>query len=272
MASREPIIIKRSQREFPEFSNLPIDLQTRILSQSGPILRRSPTLSKNLLSNLKLKLCELNISPRELRDYITTESPSIFSVYLSGRPPIVLTFFRRETVQNITYWYIKKKTVIHTINNEIILRETILEKDNTRSIDSISYTIDEIIPMIYGDGPIRFDLLTKYRILNRRKSCLDQKELILLRIKQNLIDNYLNLTSKYVSSSIISYLVLSSYLTGFNLNKDPLSYREIIFKIDKSGFALPEELHKPEVIELMNYVQYLFDKANLFIDNLSLYD
>lgn len=263
-----------TEMDFPLFPELPIDLQTNILSIHPETLRKSLFLSKQYLSQMKLKVCSSDITKHELKGYLQSKVPKIFNVYVKSKQSnrshlLIFNFYKNPT------WTLTDRTIIrHKDHLELDSNYRRLGAGNR--IHPIKCSIDQIIKILFNDNYFEheFDVLTFNRILNTRTSSDDIKRTIYFQHKQsyhNII--FLNSGNKYINY-IYNYYFLLQYSSVFNLNHDPLiKYDKLILKRDETDKTdiSSDEITKFSFQEIMESVNVLKIRIPYILDNIEMF-
>ena len=262
---------------FPQFRDLPNELQTYILSTEPETFNKTPFLARKFASytNVKPYLCKNNPTKTEFTKFLTETHPSRFAVLEVDEYSMVRCYlFNLVFVDDngAGYWevlrvntYYDKYEVAH------ILEWAYLEKDYSPIVDYLSAThndtsfnTQEIIALLYDDPNTKliFDMLTYYRIISRRSVCYNDRKLVidlLIRDFQEINSKYANNTKKSPLSYFNWYVILLPYAWVFNLGH--LIYqKDINLYTDKDRNLLPDQVNNPDIQKLISVTETLNKK------------
>lgn len=244
--------------KFTQFGDLPQDIQNAILRSNRQTLQRSPTLSKQFLSQLRPVICELPISSKEFRAYLIEERASrfilggltnfsLFDLVTPGdnthtpkwsMKDFVLSLHKKQVGSSET----SKLQFTYSLTLEIKYHNgavaTIgsipnlhpMVSQNLQRIHSV-YEPDDILKyfehLLKSGTSKPVDIINEYRILMRRRSCKFDSSLI-TTMKTSILNYYQSQSnlSALDSRHLLTPHFLKNWLSTalyFNLQPDPLT-------------------------------------------------
>lgn len=189
--------------EFSDFTNLPPEIQNDILSRKTTNMGQIARLSKSIQDLMKPDFCETPITIQEFEQYVQDENPKIFGVFrIYNHNPTSFMI-----TPNVDDYMVMSKYQYHVgslINSDVSFTEfnfgiNVYDSNQSESNESetrlpeeyyfANYTNPDSLlfvpynpfrPINWDMTPglsfkLEFDLLTTYRILMRRISCLSLK-------------------------------------------------------------------------------------------------
>ena len=251
-----------------EFLDLPNEIQNEILRIYPETLINSITLAKKFPKQLLKLLCNLRITSNEFIKYIKTD-PRTFMTF---RPPDSELFefnspeedFKYDTwvdiytltaPENWTMLYL----IITSELNEVCINPDSHDKSNSTFLERIINHYDPQTPMY-------LDLLSTYRIVNKRTQC-NAKDFVKRQFNE-IVENHKILILQNPIYSFDLYLYLIAHTWIFNIDSPLLLLsKETIIKTDKYRQPLSDI---KELDEIKSAITRLIQEINKRLDIIEL--
>lgn len=218
--------------EFSYFSELPAEIQLKILEEFPELLKSSLSLNKEIrqliLPTFAKKFCSMPISVNEFLQYVNMR-PSSFGVWYNIIPRY--QFYLYVELFKDTYFVID--TAIDVDDDMLYVIASWINYD-----DRVEYVIkstSHIISLISSKN-CTFDLKTQYSILMQRRPCIDyQENYAKITILKQLDDVYVSKQSERIIDIFNVYLYLANHCIILKTDYIP-EFRDIHIDVDEETY------------------------------------
>lgn len=223
-------------QNFPQFEQLPIDLQREIFSYDPSLLPQSLTLARrypSLLSNIAFEeFCKSDLKKHEILDYFNHFELHSFLIHYPNDIKSELYTWHKSNHYNVNIFSTQYEYYHFGLTN----------------MTNAEKTKDQIIKLIQTKDNIRFDLLTSYKILMNRKPCVP----IDPKFAKNIVISFYNRVIDHLENGLPGdfnkirrifnvYCYLVGHIVIFNID-EKIYDTELMVQFDNNWHLPPGEL------------------------------
>lgn len=222
--------------QFPQFLELPLEIQERILTVRESSFRLVPFLYKPIPESFRRLIYQVNCTKTEFKTFLTEEKPLKFSACVAPNKSFLFNLVNSDGTNS--YWEctmvgcFEKEThplrpphkiryeykVCHlTKRNLTVTNENYINTSREKTL----FTVDDILEVLFARRKWReFDLLTTFKIRKMRTNCPNM-QMYLLKQYMNGVHKFISKlqdrTKTFPHSHIEMYTVYIHFAWNFNI-------------------------------------------------------
>jgi hypothetical protein len=256
------------------------DSDSKYVSPIHPFLYTSKGIYEASQDRYAKEECKLNISMREFYNFVKKGNMQKFAVFVKGYMPyqISLSFQAFVVTQKQFLYFVEKKHRVTSYRDNLSIDQITtmpsaveITKNNTwKDVSGIALNMGEMFSALFETGAaeepenkfdisgftISFDVITIYKILTDRGSCVSIIKNYAKKLTLEIFDNYIKLLNEPGSIYALNlYLQTNAFILGINESL----YFTLLTELDYSSYEENDTV-------LQNYIDHTLEQRLNLID------